>query len=140
MGYASKQESAPAARRASGPADLSGIRILVVEDEPFIAFDIADGLEDAGADVELAMSVRDALEIAGRGGLSGAVLDVNLPDGDVGPVIEVLLRRGVAWLIHTGAGLSPDLQARYPEASVFAKPTAPAVLARALADRLIAAG
>lgn len=113
---------------------LSGKNILVVEDEPFIAFDITDAVEDAGgAPIGPAMSVAGALQLLAKEHVDGAILDVNLLDGDVGPVIARLRSKGIPFLIHTGAGLTEELRRAYPDLTVFYKPTPPDALASALA-------
>jgi DNA-binding response OmpR family regulator len=116
---------------------LEGRRVLIVEDEPFIAFDLADAIEDAGGIVVgPAMTVRDALGLVAADGVEAAILDVNLPDGDVGPVIAALANKGIVLLVHTGAGLTPELRGQYPGLRVFAKPTPPPVLAHVIAASL----
>ena len=118
-------------------AALDGRCVLIVEDEPFIAFDLADAIERAGGIViGPAMTVREALALIANGGVEAAILDVNLPDGDVGPVIAALADEGILLLVHTGAGLTPDLRAQYPSLRVFAKPTPPPVLANVIATSL----
>ena len=118
---------------------LLGKRVLVVEDEPFIAFDIADTIEKEGGHVVgPAMSIRAALHILSQEEVDGAILDVNLPDGDIGPVIAALQVRGIFCVIHTGAGLTPELQDMYPHLRVFLKPTPPSLLAHAVAEKLAA--
>ena len=58
---------------------LSGARILVVEDEYYLAEDIAAALQDAGAEVVGPFgSLRQAEAPLAAGGLDGAVLDMNL--------------------------------------------------------------
>ena len=116
-------------------AALSGRRVLIVEDESFIAFDLADAIENAGGVVlGPAMSVREALALIARDRVEAAILDVNLPDGDVGPVISALAAEGILLLVHTGAGLTPELREQYPSLRVFAKPTAPPVFAHIIAS------
>ena len=124
-------------RQVNLAAALAGRHILVVEDEPFIAFDIADAIESAGGlVVGPATSVREALTLIAEEPVEAAILDVNLPDGDVGPVIACLADRSAAMVVHTGAGLVPELASRYPSLRVFFKPTPPPVLASALAATL----
>ena len=116
---------------------LEGRRVLVVEDEPFIAFDIADAIETAGGEViGPAMTVQEALQLIARESVDAAILDVNLPDGDIGPVLTALRAKGIRLLIHTAAGLTPELQMQHPTLSVFSKPTPPPVLAQAIATSL----
>src|SRR3712207_360310 len=118
-------------------AALDGRRVLIVEDEPFIAFDLADAIENAGGVVlGPAMTVREALQLIADDGVEAAILDVNLPDGDIGPVIAALAAKGILLLIHTGAGLTPELRERYPSLRVFAKPTPPPLLAHVIASTL----
>jgi len=117
-------------------ASLKGVRILVVEDEPFIAFDLMMAIEEAGAvAVGPAATVAEALDFIGNEPPEGAILDVNLPDGTVGPVLDALPRT-VAVVVHTGMGLPPELQARHPRLAVFSKPTEPAMLLRRIAASL----
>jgi CheY-like chemotaxis protein len=114
---------------------LENISILVVEDEPFTALDIAMEVEGAcGTVVGPASSVSQALELINKSEVNGAVLDVHLTDGDVAPVATQLSILGVPFLFHCGAGLTPELKAQYPNADVYLKPTAPYSLVKALAS------
>ncbi len=118
-------------------AALSERRVLIVEDEPFIAFDIADAIEGAGGVVVgPAATVREALALIATESVEAAILDVNLPDGDVGPVISALARQDILLLVHTGAGLTPELRKQYPNLRVFTKPTPPPLLANIIAASL----
>src|SRR5258708_39240220 len=82
---------------------LSGSRILVVEDEVLIAFDLRASFNDAGArSVRLAHTVADALALARTAELSSAMLDVRLGHDGAGPVAEGLKRRGVPVLVAHG--------------------------------------
>lgn len=97
--------------------------ILIVDDEPFIALDLAMAVEDAGClVVGPAGSVREALSLLEASRVTAAILDVNLSDGDVTPVVEVLVARGIPLIFQTGVGLPPALKARYPDLLVYAKP------------------
>lgn len=97
--------------------------ILIVDDEPFIALDLAMAVEDAGClVVGPAGSVREALSLLEASRVTAAILDVNLSDGDVTPVVEVLVTRGIPLIFQTGVGLPPALKARYPDLLVYAKP------------------
>lgn len=97
--------------------------ILIVDDEPFIALDLAMAVEDAGCLViGPAGSVREALSLLEASRVTAAILDVNLSDGDVTPVVEVLVARGIPLIFQTGVGLPPALKARYPDLLVYAKP------------------
>ncbi len=114
--------------------DLEHRRVLVVEDEIFVALDVAATVEDAkGTVVGPVGTVRQAIDLINRQDVDAAILDVNLVDGDVGPVLDQLKSRNIFVVIHTGGGLPPRLAARYPEMPVFQKPIPPSVLTRTLA-------
>lgn len=119
---------------ASSP--LLGARILVVEDEPFIAFDLMMAIEEAGAvAVGPAATVAEALDFIGNDPPDGAILDVNLPDGTVGPVLDALPKQAGV-VVHTGVGLPPEIRAVHPDVPVYSKPTAPQVLLQRIAGAL----
>jgi DNA-binding response OmpR family regulator len=80
---------------------LAGRPILIVEDEPFIALDIADRFETAGAVAMTAFSVKQALELLEGHDWAGAVVDYGL-DGDGSQVCERLHKRAVPLVIYTG--------------------------------------
>lgn len=88
--------------------DLSpaaGKRILVAEDEYFIAKDVVDELEAAGAEVVGPVATTAAaLSFVAGSRLDGAILDINLRDGLVYPVADALLERGVPFVFATGFG------------------------------------
>jgi len=112
---------------------LKGARILVVEDEAFIALDLVMAIEDAGAiPVGPAATIAEALELISHDPPDGAILDVNLPDGTIGPVLDALAAiAGV--VVQTGAGVPPDIRAAHPNEPVFSKPTPPDDLLRRIA-------
>ena len=112
---------------------LNHALILVAEDEPFIALDVALAVEDAGGKVAgPAASVREALALIETLPLVGAILDVNLADGDISPVAERLITAGVPIILQTGIGLPPKLAARFPSLQVNTKPCAAAALVEQL--------
>src|SRR3712207_4790780 len=76
-------------------AKLTGKRVLVVEDEALVSMLVEDQLHDAGATVlGPAPSVPEALRLvaaaAADGGISAAVLDINLDGQHVRPVADRL--------------------------------------------------
>ncbi|MHC5231435.1 response regulator [Brucella sp. LJL56] len=118
--------------------NLEQRRVLVVEDEIFVALDVAATVEDANGTVLGPVgTVRQAIDIINRNEVDAAILDVNLADGDVEAVLDRLMSRHVFVVIHTGGGLPARLAARYPEVPVFQKPIPPSVLTRTLASALV---
>ncbi len=101
----------------------TGTPILIVEDEPYIALDLAMAVEDAaGRVVGPVGSVREALDLLASDRVAGAILDVNLRDGDVVPVIDVLVKLGIPLTIQSGARLPSDFRRRFPALHVHSKP------------------
>lgn len=122
------------------PGSLHGARILVVEDEPFIAFDLKMAIEEAGASaIGPAATIAEALELIAAEFPDGAILDVNLPDGTIAAVLDALGGRA-SIAVHTGVGLPPEIRLRHPDVRVFTKPTDPAILLRQVAASLPARG
>ena len=77
---------------------LSGKHILVVEDEPLIALDLADLMTEAGAMViGPAHSLADAQALVEStpGRIDGALLDIDLGDQLIWPLATVLHERGI---------------------------------------------
>jgi DNA-binding NtrC family response regulator len=102
---------------------LSGEHVLVAEDECVIALDLTDMLESAGATViGPAATVREALRLAMSEAVDRALLDFNLADGEVTPVLELLAAKGVPMVIYTGRGLPPELASQHPDLTVLRKP------------------
>ena len=102
---------------------LAGARVLIAEDEPFLAFDIMSVLLKAGAKViGPAMSVARTLELASAEAPSCGVLDVRLRDELVFPAAHLLRERGAGIVFHTGHIDPEDLQRDWPDAKVLSKP------------------
>jgi DNA-binding response OmpR family regulator len=117
------------------PAKLTGKRVLVVEDEALVSMLVEDELRDAGATVlGPAACVADALRLveaaAADGGISAAVLDINLDGKHVASVADRLAALGVPFLFATGYGETCDTRG-HGAAPVVSKPFAP--------ERLVAA-
>lgn len=84
---------------------LHGRRILLVEDEPVIAFALEDMLAELGClVVGPAFRLEDAIELAAREEIDAAILDVNLNDQRSYAAADELHRRAVPFLFATGYG------------------------------------
>ena len=81
---------------------LRGRDILVVEDEPLIALDLACSLRDAGANVLRASTLAHARELAERPGLSAAIIDYVLRESDCHRLWQRLEERGIPVILYTG--------------------------------------
>jgi CheY-like chemotaxis protein len=113
-------------------AMLNQVSVLIVEDEPFIALDLAVAVKEArGNVIGPAGSVREALMLIEQHLVQAAILDVNLSDRDVTPVAELLIEGGVPVIFYSGLALPAELRKRYPSACVCCvckKPTPPVQL------------
>jgi CheY-like chemotaxis protein len=105
---------------------LSGQRILVVEDEMFVAMLVEDLLADLGCEVVgPASSVDQALKLLiNAAPLDGALLDVNLGQEKVYPVAEALRRNQVPYIFVTGYGTA-GLEQAYRNDPTIQKPFDP---------------
>lgn len=87
----------------AGAADLSGQRILVVEDDYYLANDTARALKGAGAEVIGPCPNEDAARDAIANLLpTGAILDINLNGGRSFTFARELKERGVPFVFFTG--------------------------------------
>jgi DNA-binding NtrC family response regulator len=102
--------------------EMPGRRVLVVEDEYFIAMEVAKALQNKGVEtVGPVRSVRDALTIVERNGLDAAILDINLNNEPVFPLAEALEARKVPFVFATGYGAHAIPQ-RFQHIPRFEKP------------------
>ena len=118
---------------------LNHLSVLVAEDQPFIALDMALAVEDAGGHaVGPAASCQEALTLLATTVVGAAILDINLVDGDSSALMEVLVGLGVPFIVHTALELPPALAMRFPGLVVQIKPCPAADLVARL-EVLIAA-
>ena len=113
---------------------LSGRSILIAEDEPLIALDIAEAFKDAGATTVVTSTLHHALILVEHEGLSAAVLDHSLPDGDSSPLCQRLDERMLPFVVYSGLG---NLHGACAKGAHIKKPENPRVLVSMVA-RLIA--
>ena len=115
---------------------LSGQRVLIVEDEYFLAQDLAEHLNHLGVEVVGPVgTITDALELLRCADIQGAVLDINLRGERVYPVADVLQQKQVPFVFASGYGgeLEPSAYADIPRCI---KPLDFAELANALLDQM----
>jgi DNA-binding response OmpR family regulator len=122
---------------AGGAADekLLGKRVLIVEDEALLAFELELAFAEEGAEiVGPALSLSLAMTLAETTPeIDCAILDVDLGGRDVFGVAQVLQARGVPFLFHTARAGAGDLDALFPGSRTLPKPARPEDLARQLA-------
>ncbi|MGR6328528.1 response regulator [Sphingomonas sp. XXL09] len=117
---------------SSAVSSLHGKRVLVVEDEYLIADDLARALASAGAEViGPAASLPQGMRLTqSEPRIDAAVLDINLRDTMVYPLIDRLIGDGVAVLLTTGYDLA-TIPVAYQGLSRCEKPVSAAGLMRA---------
>ena len=81
---------------------LKNASILIVEDEPLIAMDIANAFEGTGAHLTTTNTLKHATILIEYDGLSAAVLDHALGDGDSSNICTRLDELGVPYLMYSG--------------------------------------
>lgn len=88
---------------ASSSKAMTGLRILVVEDNFLAAEVVRDTLESYGCQVVGPVGhLDDGLRLACAERLDGAVLDINLNGDRCFPIARALLERGVPFMFLTG--------------------------------------
>ena len=107
-------------------------RILIVEDEPMLAFALEDTLIDAGFQIAgVAGELSAALAIIECGVCDAAILDVNLAGVSAGPAAAALAMRGLPFLLLSGYS-SDQLPDALSDAPRLQKPCRPDRLIQAL--------
>lgn len=87
----------------AGEADLNGCRVLVVEDDYYLASDTARALRNAGAEVLGPVGNEEqALALITEQHVTCALVDINLGNGLLFRVADALKERGVSFVFVTG--------------------------------------
>jgi CheY-like chemotaxis protein len=104
-------------------AALSGLSVLLVEDEFLIALDAEQILKDLGArSVEIISNFAKACERAAGAAVDVVVLDVNLNGQLSFPSAEILKERGVPVVFASGYQLSERSPAGFEDSISVGKP------------------
>ena len=115
--------------RAGSSSLLNHVSVLVAEDQPFIALDLAFAVEDAGGKVVgPAASSKEALALLATATIVAAIVDVNLVDGECLPLVEALVDLDVPFIVHTAVDLPQALATRFTGLVVQIKPCSAARL------------
>jgi DNA-binding NtrC family response regulator len=110
---------------------LTGHRILLVEDEVIIAFDIENIVRAANGKVAAhATSLAKALKLADTANLTLAILDFRLGREDSLPVAKKLYAARVPFIFYTGN--APAVSGIWPLVPIVPKPAPPNGLIGAL--------
>jgi len=118
------------------PRSLDGIQVLVVEDECFMADDLAEALEAAGArTIGPVSSIAEANALLARDRVDAAILDINLRGEMAYPLIERLRAEDVPCVIVSGYGHA-SLAESVRDLPTFEKPVAQSAVVSSLNEVL----
>ena len=113
-------------------AELNGHRILVVDDEPLILMDTIDVLNAAGAVVEGASSVAQAVRMLNQHRFSLVLVDWVLGDETAARLLALLVKRGMPVAIYSAA----ELTLRPRNFELLSKPMPPCQLVAEISSLL----
>ena len=111
---------------------LAGKHVMISEDEHLFAEYLADAMTAEGAEViDLAGTVKAALDVIANTRLDGVTLDLKLADEMTFQVADALAARNIPFVFLTGYGAG-DVPARHANVRRVEKPVTPGVVCRAL--------
>jgi len=100
--------------------------VLVIEDNAYLAMDLAAAVERLdGRVVGPAGTVAESLGLLEREEVAAAVLDYQMPDGNVIPLARALVSRKVPFVIHSSTPLGPEMTLLRAGVPVMMKPIQP---------------
>ena len=116
------------------PSPLDGKSVLIVEDEVLVAFDLIDEVNNSGAQsLGPALTVKQAFDMFLKEGPDAAILDINLRGESIYPFARTLIDQDIPFVFHSGHGTVANLEARFPDIPICAKPASPKQLIDAVA-------
>ncbi|MGN8547959.1 hypothetical protein ACQPTN_25640 [Bradyrhizobium sp. 13971] len=132
------ESTCPNLHICANPHSLTGRRVLIVEDEYFLADDMRSALRALGADIAgPAGDIDDALRILHDGGvIDGAVLDVNIRKQMIYPVARELQARGVP-IVFTSGYDKIVLGTEFADVPLWEKPFDQRAMAHGLAGMIL---
>ena len=114
---------------------LDAQTILVVEDEPFILLEIQRILEEVGACVLTARSVREALALLAAEPVTASILDYRLQGGTADDLCHQLTARKIPFVIYSGYS---NVEGECKRWEIVSKPADPQLLVARVLNVLVA--
>ncbi|MDP9632407.1 UNVERIFIED_ORG: DNA-binding response OmpR family regulator [Ensifer adhaerens] len=121
----------------------AGRSVLVLEDEPIIALDLEEVLEEAGfEDVQVFSSCADASTWLEANTPQVGILDPRVRDGVCTSVAQTLLLRSVPFIVYSGQApdLAEDAANVFSKGAFLSKPCHPQQLLAAIATKVTRTG
>ncbi len=116
---------------------LSGVRVLVVEDDTLLAMDLEVTLIEAGAIVVgVCQTLKEGMARANTDDFAVAVLDFSLGSDNVSPLARRLVRRGLPFVLYTGKSRAEPSLAEWTDQEIVQKPAPSRVLLSALRNAM----
>lgn len=116
---------------------FGGGLVLIVEDNAYIALDLAHAVEEANGCVLGPLGcISDALDLLSSTTVVAAILDAQLFDGEITPVALQLCEQQVPFVIHTGTGLPASLAKVLTDLPVLTKPLHPRIVVGTLLNEM----
>ncbi|MFC3175396.1 response regulator [Novosphingobium bradum] len=107
--------------------------VLIMEDEFIVALDLSGMAEDLGFRVDGPFAtLAEGTSAVAVHCPDAAILDVQLADGEVFPLADLLMQLGVPIIFHSGHADSGHLLARYPSSRSAGKPCPAEIIAQHL--------
>lgn len=113
--------------------NLAGKHVLILEDEPIIAFALEDILIAEGATVVAANTLTEAMQTLDAEPYDFAILDVNLHGEKSYPLAQELKRRGIPFVFATGYG-DAEHPEEFAQVPTLTKPYSPAQIVQTAAE------
>ena len=133
------KENAPKAGPTPMADPLIGAKVLIVEDDPFIALALEETLHDFGMIiVGVGRSIAQAKSLAENSIFQIAVLDVNLGHETIDSVADVVAARNLPFVFTTGHGRA-GLPEAHRDRAIVEKPFYVEEILRTLREELIKA-
>jgi DNA-binding NtrC family response regulator len=123
---------------------LTDMPVLIVQDNIYLALDLAGAVEELdGRVVGPAATAAEALALLEKEQVAAALIDAELADGGVSPIVRALAERRLPFVIQASRKLAPEIMMIAPAVPVLFKPIQPldvvSILAHELARRSPAA-
>jgi DNA-binding NtrC family response regulator len=116
---------------------LTGVQLLIVEDDFLLLMDLEEVLLAAGAArVQACRTIDEALLVTEKEEISAAILDVRIGAESIAPVARKLAARGTPFVFYTGQLGSDPMMEEWPGCRTLSKPAQPQVIVNAVVELL----